>query len=351
VSKLITSGAAGEIRLPADGGKPRFFKLPGTFIRYEIKLQTRDERKLRCIFDPAAKWGKNEGIFFPAAERGAYFGTADEFAVYDGPGFFRFAFPVQRDRLLLAAPPVLEESVSLPVRSGGTEQRTEPHYRKTDDLTDHRPYVPGDDPRRINWKLYGHGPSGELFVREGESEPPPRSRFVILLDTQADGGLFTADEGRRAVDVLCSNALQAALEFTSRGMDVLIGYTGGKLSGGIDGHGDTESGIPQADLPAALAWPAALHWPQGGPSTPDSSEDLPEAPRDRGVLILALPRISAASSALVRYINRMPPGRNVDIFFLYDTKSKRAAELEEAAAACVSFFQRKQGAAAHRMGL
>jgi hypothetical protein len=334
-AKLVTSGGTGEIRVLPNGGKRRFFRLPGTFIRYEMKLKTRDERELRCVFDPG---GKEGGAVFPVRERGAYFGGADEFAVYDGPGFFRFAFPVRCERLLLAAPPAVEEFVPMPVRSGGTEERTEPHYRKTDDLTDHRPYIPGDDPRRINWKLYGHGPLGELFVREGEPEPPPHSRLVLLLDTQTDASLYTAEEGRRAVDLLCSNALAAALEFSFRGIDVLIGHTGGKLSAG----NTLNITAKPPDLPAALAWPAAVPL--------NSGEDLPDPPDGRGVLILALPRLSAESSALDRYLNRRH-GQGAEIFFLYDTKSKRAEDLENAATACVSFFNRRQHVTAHRAGL
>jgi hypothetical protein len=342
-AKLVTTGAALEIHVPRGGGKQRFFRLPGTLIRYEVKLETRDARKLRCIFDPVRKHGKEKSIFFPVEKRGAYFGSADEFAVYDGPGFFRLAFPVTYERLLLAAPPAAEEPIPLPVRSGGNEQRTEPHYRKTDDLTDHRPYTPGDDPRRINWKLYGHGPSGELFVREGESEPPPRSRLLILLDTQTDAGLYTAEEGRQAVDLLCSNALSAALEFSSRGIDILIGYTGGKLSGTDSISAVSDSGILPMNLPAALAWPAAIPL--------DSADELPDAPGDRSVLILSLPHLSAESGALYRYLNRKPQGQGADIFFLYNAKSKKATQLEEEAAACASFFNGKQGVAAHCAGL
>ena len=157
-----------------------------------------------------------------------------------------------------------------------------------------------------------------MFVREGEPEPPPHSRLVILVDTQIDPGLYTPEEGRRAVDLLCSNALSAALEFSMRGIELYIGYTGGKLRAGTAISADS-GGIAQAakpeDLPAALAWPAAVPI--------DSSDDLPDPPGGRGVLILSLPRLSAGSSALDRCLNRNP-GRSTDILFLYDGKGKTA---------------------------
>jgi hypothetical protein len=67
-----------------------------------------------------------------------------------------------------------------------------------------------------------------------------------------------------------------------------------------------------------------------------------------------LPRLSAESGALDRYLNRRPQGQSADIFFLYDAKnakSKKVAQLEEAATACASFFNGKQGVTAHCAGL
>jgi uncharacterized protein (DUF58 family) len=253
ITKLVTVGGKAEAHVTGDTTKRRFFRLPGALVRYEFAFATKDRRHIHHIFDPNIQTGRT---FFPVKERGAYFGEYDIFSISDALGLFRFAFHLSRDggSRLLAAPRAAEELISLPIRSGGTEQRIEPHYRKTEDLTDHRPYVPGDDPRRINWKLYGHGPSGELFVREGESEPPPHARLILLVDTQFDPGLFTVEEGRRGVDNLCENALAAALEFTSRGMDICIGYTGGT----IIGENVSSSGIMPHDLAAALALPAAL---------------------------------------------------------------------------------------------
>jgi uncharacterized protein (DUF58 family) len=220
--------------------------------------------------------------------------------------------------------------IPLPIRSGGEEQRSEPRFRRTDDLTDHRPYIPGDDPRRINWKLYGHAPSNELFVREGEPEPPPHSRLLILLDTQADSGLYSPGAARRAVDLLCSNALAAAFEFSGQGMEVSIGHTGGKIS-----EGNAPARPP--DLAPALAWPAAL--PMASPL------DLPPLPEGRtvGILILALPRVRAEAAALDRFLKNRRAGRRVDLFFIYEEGNANAAELKEAAEICASVYGRKPG--------
>jgi hypothetical protein len=323
ITKLVTVGGKAEAHVTGDAAKHRFFRFPGCLIRYEFAFATKDQRQIHHIFDPNIK---TRQTFFQVKERGAYFGDFDIFSISDALGLFRLAFHLPRDRSprLLAAPRTAEELISLPIRSGGTEQRIEPHYRKTEDLTDHRPYVPGDDPRRINWKLYGHGPSGELFVREGESEPPPHARLILLVDTQVDPGLFTVEEGRRGVDNLCENALAAALEFASRGIDILVGCTGGAISG--------------ENMPAALAMPAALPL--------SSTENLPEVPRDRGVLILALPRSSSEPSALDRFLKARDSKQGLDLFFLHDIDNSRAAEWEEAAKICANLYGRKQFAGA-----
>jgi hypothetical protein len=330
ITKLVTAGGKGEAHITGNTSKVSFFRLPGVLVRYEFEFITKDRRYIHHVFDPDIPGG----TFFLVKERGAYFGDYDIFSITDALGFFRLVFHLPRDGSprLLVSPRAAEELISLPIRSGGTEQRIEPHYRKTEELTDHRPYVPGDDPRRINWKLYGHGPSGELFVREGESEPPPHAKLILLVDTQVDPGLFTIEEGRRGVDNLCENALAAALEFASRGMDILIGYTGGTILG------ESSGGIIPHDLPAALALPAALPL--------SSMENLPEVPHDRGVLILALPRSSSEPSALDRFLKGRDSKQGLDLFFLYEPDNSRAAEWEEAAKICANLYGRKQFAEA-----
>jgi hypothetical protein len=262
--------------------------------------------------------------------------------IFDAPGFFSLSFSIfQNDNpqneapRLLALPRPAEEAISLFPRSGGTEVRNEPHYRKSNEVINHRPYVPGDDPRRINWKLYSHVASGELFVREGESEPPPCSRLLIMIDTEADSSLYSIDEGRRAVDLLCESALASALGFSSRGIDVLIGCTGG----GIIGGGEESAPLDSSQLAAALACPAAINWPA-------YSSELPQAPGETGVLVLALPRKVTGEaftyqSALNKFLNKRQ--QETDIVFIYNADAKKKAEIEQEAARCISFYSGKPG--------
>jgi hypothetical protein len=194
--------------------------------------------------------------------------------------------------------------------------------------------VPGDDPRRINWKLYGHAPSSELFVREGEPEPPPHSHLAILVDTLADPALYSPAAGRRGVDLLCENALAIALEYRRRGLDLSVGYADGSPIA------DSTS-APDAELAETLAYPAA-HWG-------DKAGDLPAAPGNRGILVLALPR-TLTDTALDRFLQsrRYPDDQSatqtVDLAFLYGD-----AALEEAAETCARLYRQRAGVHARQI--
>jgi hypothetical protein len=310
----------------------KFFRLPGALIRYTPDLSTRDGRRLDHIFDPDRL--QNNLSPFDAPERGAYYGERDRLLIFDGLGLFRAAFAVPQapGPRLLVMPAAAEQTVPLFVQSGGTEQRTEPQFLRTDNLIDHRPYVPGDDPRRINWKLYGH--AGDLFVREGEPEPPPHSKLVILIDTQTDSALYTAETGRRGVDLLCENALALALDYSGRVMDVSIGYTGGGITGGGPG-----------ELAAVLAYPAALPF--------SVSLELPAADDARGVLVLALPRTGdSGAAALENFLKKRGAKQSVDLLFLYgEDSSRRGASLEENAETCARLYGGKGGVRARHIRL
>jgi len=332
-AETVVVGETAELCVKAGGlppGKNYFLRLPVILVRCEFLLTTKDSRVIRHYIDPGVE---NSGSF-RVCERGVYYGCRDSLVIFDAMGFFTLSLPLQQNDnpRLYAAPAPAEETIPLSLQSSGTEKINETNIRKSSELTDQRPYIPGDDPRRINWKLYSHAPLGELFVREGEGMPPPDSRLLILIDGEADDSLYTLDEARRAVDLLCENALAAALEFSGRGMEVLIGWTGGKVLGADEPLG--ASALSDEEFAVALAWPAAAGQPMA---------ELPAAPESTAVLILALPRMSANTSALDRFLEKhghesAPPA---DIVFLYDAKSRRAAELESAAGNCVSRYNGK----------
>jgi len=226
----------------------RVFQAPGILVRCRLILATKDGRQIQRDFSPA-KPGPHP---FEVKKRGAYFSAFDEFAVFDALGFFRLAFRLRSDSggaggvgagaRLLAKPRPAGEAPAVHARAGDSSQRPDFSLQRSDILIDHRPYVPGDDPRRINWKLYGHG--GNLIVREGEREPPPHANLTILIDAEYDPALYTQPEARRGIDLLCENALAAAIACAESGMHVLVGSLGGV--GGAGNAGGSASGTGNA---------------------------------------------------------------------------------------------------------
>ncbi len=56
-----------------------------------------------------------------------------------------------------------------------------PHLGVSTDFAEHRPYMPGDDVRRIDWRLYGR--TDRLYVKEFEAET--NADVMVLLDVSA----------------------------------------------------------------------------------------------------------------------------------------------------------------------
>ena len=345
----ITSGGWTQVSYFEDEGSSPFreiIQLPGILVRCCVPLFTKDGRHLTYDFKPELKTGAARQEQFQTEKRGAYFSPYDEFAVFDILGFFRFAYrmPVESAARLLVSPHTASETV--PVRaSGGESCREGLPVDRTDDLVDSRPYVPGDDPRRINWKLYSHG--GELFIRQGEREPPPQSAITILIDTQFDAlysrGIFAlrnrdkhavaSADARTAVDLLCENAM-AIVDGLGKEKDVQIGYTDSGEKNGVS--------LTRAELGFMLAFPAASPAPM----------DLPSVPEERAVLILALPRVTSEASSLDRFLSNNA-SRSIELIFIYGAGEGGNRVHEERAAAaeiCVTLYNKRPGVRARAIG-
>jgi uncharacterized protein (DUF58 family) len=54
-----------------------------------------------------------------------------------------------------------------------------PYFGLSVDFAEHRPYMPGDDVRRIDWRVYGR--TDRFYVKEFEADT--NANFVVVLDT------------------------------------------------------------------------------------------------------------------------------------------------------------------------
>lgn len=299
------------------------FSLPGIVSRYELELKTADEKMLTPSI-PLQQKGITpiQTLQTTPDSRGVYFGATDRLALYDLFGFYILFIPVgqnQAERLILRPKPA-EKGIPLQFQKGGSTRREDQHYQRTEELTEHRPYIPGDDPRRINWKLFGH--SGDLFIRQGEQEPPPVAEFVLVLDTSVDYTIFSPEEGRRLVDALCRETLSLALELARHHYAITLCFPG--------------SGILQPDetsVSKALAYPVAVDIAKTPP--------FPEFPRASSLLILALPRQGPSETALNILLRRAVQSRFLR--FINPAEVLGKASYQELYESCVHYYGQVHG--------
>jgi uncharacterized protein (DUF58 family) len=174
ISAAADSSALVKVEMPSRG-------LPGLRAHFLLKLVWQDRRPI-CL-ETRLYPGLNERrLELRAEKRGLYKSRRAELVVTDLLGFSRSVLEVpltEQVRVLPPSRPAAE--VDDPGRQGGEEVEKVVKLRRSEELLEVRKYFPGDDLRKINWKLYAH--LDDLFVRLGEETPPPESRFLVLLDS------------------------------------------------------------------------------------------------------------------------------------------------------------------------
>jgi len=101
-------------------------------------------------------------------------------------------------------------------------------YLRSEELYEVRQYRAGDDPRKINWKVFAH--SGDIAIREGELLPPPSSEYAVIFWAPGKEPPRPAQSERfgsmpklvtrseiLAFETLVSRALSACLDALERG--------------------------------------------------------------------------------------------------------------------------------------
>ena len=116
------------------------------------------------------------------ATRGRYFYKRQYIRITDFAGFFSLVFrqPIRLHQPYTVPAPVLPfEYNQLPLLAFRAVQDA-PSMERTSELYESRPYFPGDDPRKIHWKLYAH--TQTLSIKLGAFEPPPVKQLTIYIE-------------------------------------------------------------------------------------------------------------------------------------------------------------------------
>jgi uncharacterized protein (DUF58 family) len=78
-----------------------------------------------------------------------------------------------------------------------------PYHGSSVEFTDYKDYIPGDDPKRIDWRAYGR--SRRLFVRQYEAE----TDMVMYLFVDVSGSMNYAGDGRESKYIIAAKVAAA----------------------------------------------------------------------------------------------------------------------------------------------
>ncbi len=279
-------GAELKGRLTAN--RPRL--LPWLETVYLLDLENREGNRFRTAvrLDP----GEPEAAFTARApRRGEYSGPSGFLAVRDRFGFAERMIRMPGETRFTVYPSPAEEAVEYGASEGGARNREKAEKRRTDEFLETRKYVPGDDTRRIDWKLYAHG--DELMLRIGEESPPPEALTLMVLVTSADPGLVPRRLVPDALDRMAGVAARLVIELTERGKTVVLAAEGSR---------EPASAEP-GKIEAALACLAGMT----SGNEAGSFRGLPDPASVGGTLVLAFPG-SPGLRPLLRELRDRPGG-------------------------------------------
>ena len=183
VSVLVPAAgmtAGEEAEAVTEARLPRAFP-PGFSVHLLLPLEW-EGRRLEGIRQRMRPGASQSAVVFRAPWRGVYRGAAAILEAHDVLGLTAHRLLSPQVHTVTVYPRV-GPARELPglVEQSDQAALDSRRRRRSEELLEARKYYPGDDVRRLNWKVFAH--TGELFLRIGEEVPPPESRVLFILDT------------------------------------------------------------------------------------------------------------------------------------------------------------------------
>ncbi|HSV55850.1 MAG TPA: DUF58 domain-containing protein [Magnetospirillaceae bacterium] len=224
---------------------------PGTSAWAEVRLRSASGRKAEGAAALPAPGDEADAIVPGALRRGVFRGPA-LLASGDAFGFWKSVIVLPGELEAVIPPDASGARSRAPRGAGGERSDLRDLLARGEERFDTRPYLPGDDPRRLHWKLYAR--FGELFVRPGDLSPPPREAVRILVDNGLPDWL-RGQASEAYLDSAASASMGIALTLTERNLAVIL----------------SAPGIPDAPVDPAgrLRWLADLAWAEVCPELQD----------------------------------------------------------------------------------
>ena len=226
--------------------------------------------------------------------RGRYFYKRQYLNIRDFAGFFAAAYtqPPCLSVPYIVVQPVIPSNKALFLDLRSRAVNDLPSQERTHELYESRPYFPGDDPRKIHWKLYAH--TNTLSIKLGAFEPPPVKRLTVYIEEPVcvkkkeralTASVFDAFIGRLSgvIIELLNAGIRCSLLLYDYSQQSLQRY-----------EITEEASAAAAQIQNLLAIPALHTSPE---ALPDAAEVFQAASDGGGLLYCYVPSMNAAQSA------------------------------------------------------
>ena len=227
--------------------------------------------------------------------RGRYFYKRQYLNIRDFAGFFAAAYmqPPCLSVPYIVVQPVLppQKAVFPGLRSRAVNDL--PSQERTNELYESRPYFPGDDPRKIHWKLYAH--TNTLSIKLGAFEPPPVKRLTIYIEEPVYVKKKERAWGASIFDAFIGRLSGVIIELLNAGIQCsLLLYDYPQQS--LQRYEITEeASAVAAQIQNLLAIPALRASPE---ALPDAAEVFQAVPDGGGLLYCYVPSVNATQSVV-----------------------------------------------------
>ncbi len=192
ISRLIIKG---EIQLSPDSSEEIFADslsrimmrgnrglvlVPGFICSVSFVIQSTDYLYRRRVLSKIETGSEGEFFVYCHFDRyGVYKALKSYIHIGDLFGLVRFRFSLPVNGEIRVHPRIKSIYERLVSDAGGDEVIKARATVNSTDFFESRKYYPGDDPRRINWKLYAR--FDELYIRETEKIPPGSGEVSIVF--------------------------------------------------------------------------------------------------------------------------------------------------------------------------
>ncbi len=176
-------------------------------------------RKISAI-SSLSRGNKIYRVWFSQVQRGVYKGKSGTIFIEDLFGFTRFII-YSGEEISLIVFPRFEKNGSCKEKNitGGDIATVDENRIRSNELLEVRKYYPGDDARRINWKMFAA--SGQLFLRIGEEIPPTSGEVTVILNCESRG-MTRLNDSTYYTDCLISTFLTFINSFVEKGCKVSV---------------------------------------------------------------------------------------------------------------------------------